>query len=91
MWTVASGLDGVAGRYPGRDLRSDERRTGLPSGRVAPKGWPNRNMPGMGLVSLFRDWSHAILTHHRASVPSTALGAPAVDIGVPDGFLTART
>ena len=63
----------------------------LQSGRVAPKGWPNRNIPDMGLVSLFGDRNHAMVTAIRPVFLSTALGAPDVDIGVPDGFLTART
>jgi len=48
-------------------------------------------MPDMGLVSLFSDWNHAMVTAIRPVFLSTVLGAPAVDIGVPDGFLTART
>jgi hypothetical protein len=48
----------------------------------------------MGLVCLLRDRNPAMVTAIRPvflSIDTFRLGAPDVDIGVPDGFLTART
>ena len=50
-----------------------------------PTHWLNRNIFGMGLASLFRDWNHEMATAILPLFLSTVLGAPAFALGVIEG------
>jgi MFS family permease len=56
-----------------------------PTAKIATKGWLNRNILGMGLASLFSDWSHEMATAVLPVFLSTVLGAPAFALGVIEG------
>jgi MFS family permease len=54
------------------------------SGQTLPKGWLSRGVLGIGLTSLFSDWSHEAAT---SILPAflASLGAPAVALGIIEG------